>query len=80
MTCRKNTISSSRNHKITVFKYLTVFFLGASCVTLLTQAFDISMNVNNAIQYIQRIFITSDGTNNGTVGIILDGSGDAFFS
>jgi hypothetical protein len=42
----------------------------------MTQAFDINPNLNNAIQYIQQIFLTSDGSNSptATTGLILDGT------
>ncbi|MEI8091406.1 MAG: hypothetical protein WCG98_04120 [bacterium] len=48
---------------------------------LATQAFDISTALNNSVQYISKIILTSDGSNaiTATTGIILDGSGNASF-
>lgn len=61
-------------------KYMTMFFLWASATILATQAINISTSLSNAVQYIQKIIITSDGSNSGTTGIVLDGSGgNAFF-
>ncbi|MCX6823183.1 MAG: hypothetical protein NTX91_04315 [candidate division SR1 bacterium] len=53
---------------------MTMFFLGASAVMLATQAFDITTSLNNAVQYISQIFVTSDGTPSGTDGVFLDGT------
>ncbi|MEI7562394.1 MAG: hypothetical protein WCJ39_01345 [bacterium] len=52
--------SHSRNK---IFKYLTVFFLGFSGIALLTQGFNITTNLDNAVQYINKIVLTSDGSN-----------------
>ncbi len=41
---------------------------------LAAQAFEITTSLNNAVQYISKIFVTSDGTPTGTTGIFLDGS------
>ncbi|MEI7563390.1 MAG: hypothetical protein WCJ39_07255 [bacterium] len=50
-----------------------------SCV-LMTQAFEINTSLQNAVQYIQQIFLTSNGNTSGTTGIILDGeAGSAWF-
>lgn len=58
-----------------------MFFLWASFVVLATQGFNITTNLGNTIQYIGRIILTSDGSSQGSTGIILDGAnGNAFFS
>ena len=41
---------------------------------LATQALDIDTSLNNAVQYISQIFVTSDGTTNGTDGVFIDGT------
>lgn len=51
-----------------------MFFLWASAVMLAAQAFEINTSLNNAVQYISQIFVTSDGTPTGTTGIFLDGT------
>jgi hypothetical protein len=51
-----------------------MFFLWASAVMLATQAFDINTSLSNAVQYIGQVFVTSDGTPDGTDGVFLDGS------
>jgi hypothetical protein len=40
----------------------------------MTQAFDINPSLNNAVQYIQQIFLTTDGSNTSATGISLDGT------
>ncbi len=58
-----------------------MFFLWASFVVLATQGFNITTNLGNTIQYIGKIILTSDGSSQGSTGIILDGThGNAFFS
>ena len=48
---------------------------------LATQAIDINTSLNNAVQYISQIFLTSDGTALTTPNITLDGTnGNAYFS
>jgi hypothetical protein len=47
---------------------------------LATQAFNINTSLSNAVQYIAQIIITSDGSNLGTTGIVLDGNGNAVFN
>lgn len=68
----KNLLRKPRN--MNFFKGATMFFFGMSAVLLMTQAFDISVVVPNTIQYIQKIFLTADGSNTATTGIILDGT------
>jgi hypothetical protein len=47
----------------------------------MTQAFEIDSSLDNAIQYINQIFLTVDGSNITDTGISLDGTnGDAYFS
>ena len=57
-----------------VFKNLTIFFVGASCVLFLTRAFEIVPDITNVSQIIEKILLTSDGSATGTTGIYLDGS------
>ena len=45
-----------------------------SAVMLMTSAFDIGVIAPNAVQYIQKVFLTNDGSNSWVTGIILDGS------
>lgn len=66
--------SHSRNK---IFKYLTVFFLGFSGIALLTQGFNITTNLDNAVQYINKIVLTSDGSNQWATGIVLDGTNNS---
>jgi hypothetical protein len=40
----------------------------------MAQAFDIDPNLNNAIQYINQIFLTEDGSNTTPTTVIVDGS------
>lgn len=71
----------SRQPKTSAFKYMTMFFLGASAVMLATQALQINTMVTNSIQYIGKTIMTAGGANAGPETIILDGSGgNAFFS
>lgn len=65
---------------VALLKGLTLFFLWASVVVLTTYWLSIDPSVNNAVQYIQKIVLTSNGTATGTTGIVLDGSGNAYFS
>ncbi len=74
MSFNRSKFLSPFKFRTSVFKYLIVFFLWISCV-LMTQAFNIDVNLNNAVQYIQKIFLTSNGNTSGTTGILLDGSG-----
>ncbi len=57
-------------------KACTLFLLGASLSILLANA-DLVINpqISNSIAYIKQFFVTSDGTTNGTLGVILQGSG-----
>ena len=76
----RKSLASQGTHNV-ILKYLTMFFLGVSCVVLTTQAFNITTSISNAVQYINRIVLTSDGSNQGTTGIVLDGTnGNASFS
>ena len=70
----RKTISSMPRRRSYFFKYMTMFFLGASAVMLATQALDINTSLNNAVQYINQIFVTSDGSPTGTDGVFIDGS------
>lgn len=60
---------------IKLIKGLTLFFLWASVAVLATYALTIDPSISNSTQYIQKIFLTSDGTASGAVGVILDGNG-----
>ena len=42
--------------------------------TYATNTLDISTSLDNAVQYISQVFVTSDGTLNGTTGVFLDGT------
>jgi hypothetical protein len=55
-----------------ILKAVTIFLLGASLSILLANA-DLIINpqISNSIAYIKQFFVTSDGTNNGTLGVIL---------
>jgi len=60
---------------ISFIKWATLFFLGTSCVLFVARAFDITPSVPNAVQYIQKVFLTTSGGNiPGTERIILDGT------
>ena len=45
-----------------------------SAVLFIARAFDVGVIAPNAVQYIQSVFLTSDGSNSWTTGIILDGT------
>ena len=53
-----------------------MFLLGASASLLLANA-DLVINpqISNSIAYIKQFFVTSDGTTNGALGVILQSSG-----
>ncbi len=55
-------------------KWATLFFLWMSAVLFVARAFDVGVIMPNAVQYIQKVFLTSDGSNGGTTGIMLDGT------
>jgi len=55
-------------------KWATLFFLWMSAVLFVARAFDIGVIMPNAVQYIQKVFLTSDGSNSWTTGITLDGT------
>ena len=74
MAFRQKSLLSRTSTRTNIFKYLTMFFLGASCVILATQAFNINSSLVNATEYIQQIILTADGSNLSTTGIILDGT------
>jgi len=74
MAFRKKNLLDRTSTRTNIFKYLTMFFLGASCVILATQAFNINSSLTNAVQFIRQIVLTNDGSNLSTTGIILDGT------
>ena len=45
-----------------------------SVVLFVARAFDVGVIMPNAVQYIQKVFLTSDGSNSWTTGITLDGT------
>ena len=45
-----------------------------SVVLFVARAFDVGVIMPNAVQYIQKVFLTSDGSNTTTTGIMLDGT------
>ena len=55
-------------------KGMTIFFLWASCVLFITNGFDITPIAKNAVEYIQSIFLTTDGSNTTPTTISLDGA------
>ena len=64
-------------------KYAIVFVVGMTSV-MLANAYvgyvTIENNVDNAVQYIRNLVLTSDGSQNGTTGIVLNGlNGNAGF-
>lgn len=76
----RSKVSQLPRRRSHALKYLTMFFLWASAVMLAVQAFEITTNLNNAVQYIAKIVLTNSGWVTGT-WIILDGSdGNAYFS
>ncbi|MFZ2151468.1 MAG: hypothetical protein WAZ12_00690 [Candidatus Absconditicoccaceae bacterium] len=54
-------------------KFTIVFLLGMSFALFFSNAFTIVTGINNAVQYVKQIVLTSDGTVTGTTGIVLDG-------
>lgn len=70
--------------KFASLKYLRVFVLGATSIFSIYAAVgyvNIDNNVDNAIQVIKKIVLTTDGTDSGTTGIVLNGTnGDSYFS
>jgi hypothetical protein len=51
-----------------------------SCIFFITQAFNVTPNITNAVQYIGKILLTASGSNFDATGIILDGAnGDGYF-
>ncbi|HBB04742.1 TPA: hypothetical protein DCZ39_07810 [Patescibacteria group bacterium] len=55
-------------------KYSTLFVLGISAVYFASAYTSINTTLTNATQYIQKILLTSNGNQDGTTGIILDGT------
>ncbi len=75
----KNLHSSARS--MNFIKWATLFFLWMSFVLFMTNAFEITPVTRNAVQYIQSIFLTSDGYSTSTGTISLNGSnGNAHFA
>ena len=72
-TFQSKSLLESRT--VGLLKGLTLLFLWASVAVLATYGLTIDPGINNATQYIQKIILTSDGSNLGTTGIVLDGSG-----
>ena len=64
----------ARTQSMGFIKGATLFFLGVSCVLFIAKSFDIAPIVPNAVQYIQQIFLTTDGSNQSSTGIVLDGT------
>lgn len=58
-----------------IFKNLTIFFLGMSCVLFVTNAFNIEPIAPNAVIFIKSIFLTQSGNNTSATGIVLEWSG-----
>ena len=73
---RSNLVDGAyKRERNKILKAVTIFLLGASLSILLANA-DLIINpqISNSIAYIKQFFVTSDGTNNGTLGVILQGS------
>ena len=79
---RKNLVETLyRNKRNRLLKWLTLFFLWASATLLLARAETvINPTISNAVSYMKQIFVTSDGTSNGTIGVVLNGSGNIWAS
>jgi hypothetical protein len=78
-TFQSKSLLESRT--VSLLKGLTLLFLWASVAVLATQAaLTIDPGVSNSTQYIQKVVLTSNGSANGSTGIVLDGSGDATFA
>ena len=74
---RSNLVDGPRTREVNkILKACTLFLLGASASVLIANA-DLVINpqISNSIAYIKQFFVTSDGTVNGTLGVILQGSG-----
>lgn len=63
-----------KNSKNSFIKYAFIFLIGVNAVYITSAYTNIDTSLTNAVQYIQKIMITSDGSANGTTGIILDGA------
>ena len=70
----KNLLRTRKN--LSLFKGMTLFFLWASIAVLASYAFEIDPGITNAVQYIQQIVLTDDGTSDWITGIVLNGDGD----
>ena len=45
-----------------------------SCILFIARAFEVGVIAPNAVQYIQKVFLTNDGSNASTTGVIVDGT------
>ena len=67
-----------QKHNNTMSKVLIMSLSTLALAGLVTNAqITIPSNINNAVQTIKEVRITSDGTNSGTTIVRLNGSGDA---
>jgi len=60
--------------KNSTFKTITLSVIGLLGLSFFAGAFNITTNLMNTLQYIRQIVLTSDGSNTGTTGIVLDGT------
>jgi hypothetical protein len=58
-----------------LFKQFALLIVGALSVGLIYAQLSIPTNINNAVQTIKEIRLTTDGTNSGQPVILLNGSG-----
>lgn len=58
-----------------IFKNMVRFLLGLSFLIFATRAFEIMPIVPNTINYLKTIFLTTNGSNTATNGVILEWSG-----
>ncbi|MCF7835497.1 hypothetical protein K9M48_05655, partial [Candidatus Gracilibacteria bacterium] len=62
-----------QKRKNSTFKYISLFLFGILFALMATQAFTIVTGIENAVQYIKQIVVTSDGTASGTTGVFIEG-------
>ena len=57
------------------FKMITLYLIGLMSLIFVAHGFNVGTNLFNAVQYIGKIVLTSDGSNLSATGIVLDGNG-----
>ena len=59
---------------------ITLYLIGLMSLIFVAHGFNVGTNLFNAVQYIGKIVLTSDGSNLSATGIVLDGNGwNAYF-